>query len=487
MPEPTEILRNDGLAARITLITSAALLIIMLALGWIVHSQASQALQQQADAIGETLIQQTARAAVTALATEDTLGLNILLRELTNNTYVSYAAVYDINSNQIAQAGSEPRNPGDTLLYSHELTFQRVLAGTLHIRLDLKKLQQPLHKGLQSIFLLAALLLLLVAAITYRLARTISKPLRSLSFWLEHPLAPAPYVERKDEIGLLARQINQLIAKQPEPNQLDVAASPPTSLTPEAITITQPVATLKTDQLTAEQNTPAPSGNESTHLDITPLPQGSITAKAVTQNSDEEQVDEASVLAVQLNLSHNSHFLAEPQLQKFHSRYWQALQRAASIYQAQLKQLEDGRTLLIFSSRKHFHIRNAICCGELLRAFAHSLQIDIADSSVSVSMQLGLAQGITSNEQDDTDAALQEITNKALNLCSHSRNLLLVCQSLANDRRAQACARIRNIVRPQGVSCVEALLAPHLAKLDQQLQCLRHSYEQETAESVENS
>ena len=39
------------------------------------------------------------------------------------------------------------------------------------------------------------------------------------------------------------------------------------------------------------------------------------------------------------------------------------------------------------------YLTNAICCGELLRALGHALQIEVADSGITLQLQLGLVLG----------------------------------------------------------------------------------------------
>ena len=75
-----------------------------------------------------------------------------------------------------------------------------------------------------------------------------------------------------------------------------------------------------------------------------------------------------------------------------------------------------------------------------------------------------------------TEAALRASgTADALALAQHSRNLLLLDQSIASQEALRSHARIRSIASPAGCSCVERLLDPYPALLERQLTRMRDS------------
>lgn len=438
-----KLLRDLTISQKLVLSCTAILLLSILLFGWMVYAQWQSSTQQQADALGETLISQTAKEAMISLAAEDTLGLNILLRELINNPYVSHAALYSPDNSTLVEVGKRPA--ANSNLYSHQLTFQRVLAGTLQISIDVKRLQQPMYKSLQSMALLALLILAVAMYLVHRLAVSIRKPMQTLKYWTQNPVTAAPHTERNDEIGHLAQALDALLA-------------PP----------------VLHDLLAAEQADSEPDKQTASnqHLDVMQLPSGVLdTCNHAT--ADAEKAKTATiVLAVQLSLSKKQEHLSSQRLTQLFDTYHHALIKTAELYSAQLIQLDDGRTLLFFDDSNEHFVRYSLCCGELLREFGHSLQVDIADSGITVGLQLGISYGEVISDLTPASLLNQPSVKSALELSRFSRNLLLVSNELAVDSRAQACARIRSIARPEGANCVERLLAPYPAQLDKQLQIL---------------
>lgn len=77
---------------------------------WVIGMQFKHAMQQQADAIGESLIIQTSASASELLVANDILSLNVLLANLVRNPLVAHAAIYSVggDSRVLAEAGSRP-------------------------------------------------------------------------------------------------------------------------------------------------------------------------------------------------------------------------------------------------------------------------------------------------------------------------------------------------------------------------------------------
>ena len=115
------------------------------------------------------------------------------------------------------------------------------------------------------------------------------------------------------------------------------------------------------------------------------------------------------------------------------------------------------------------YLTHAICCGELMRALGHALQIEVADSGITLQLQLGLTLGEDLSGLSQGDLLLNDSTQSALALSQHSRNLLLVERAIAEDDLVRQRARIRAITSPEGACCVERLLEPYPSLLERQL------------------
>ncbi len=475
-------------------IASHSLLLVALAMviyAWVMGMQFKQAMQQQADALGQALITQTAASATELLVSNDILSLNVLLNNLAKNPLVAHAAIYSVDSRILAEAGARPTRSvlGETEgLYSTSITFQEVMAGQLRISLDMSQFQQPMTISLQSMGILSLILLALTLSLSMRLGRHISTPLLQMRLWLRDPDDPAPGAGRNDEIGDLARQLQaRLVPEKPEPEpelddeqllddsedylhdeddeRFDEPQEPraehdfdeadlredddePLKPWPDTIEPDDPFADLRD-----ESEAPAP------------------VAKAPRRSQA------SAVLAIQLGAQEQLRRLPRTRLLDLLDRYRGCLEQAAALYQGQLHTLKDGSSLMLFHEREcgEDYLTHAICCGELMRALGHALQIEVADSGITLQLQLGLTLGSDLEELGQADLLLSDSALDALALSQHSRNLLLVEQRVAQDALARQRARIRPIASPEGASCVERLLDPYPALLERQLTRMRDS------------
>ncbi|RMO48699.1 Urea ABC-type transport system, permease protein UrtB [Pseudomonas amygdali pv. eriobotryae] len=146
--------------------------VILVALALVIYAgvmglQFKQAMHEQADALGQALTTQTATSATELLVSNDILSLNVLLGNLVKNPLVAHAAIYSVDNRILAEAGQRPKNGllGEAQgLYEIKITFQDVMAGHLRISLDMSQFQQPMTISLQSMGILAGILLALALA-----------------------------------------------------------------------------------------------------------------------------------------------------------------------------------------------------------------------------------------------------------------------------------------------------------------------------------
>ncbi|MBC3337060.1 MULTISPECIES: AhpA/YtjB family protein [Pseudomonas] len=465
--------------------------VILVALALVIYAcvmglQFKQAMHEQADALGESLTTQTATSATELLVSNDILSLNVLLNNLTKNPLVAHAAIYSVDNRIMAEAGQRPKNGllGEAEgLYQSNITFQDVKAGQLRISLDMQQFQQPMTISLQSMGILSAILLALALALSLRLGRHISTPLMQLRIWLRDIDEHTPATDRQDEIGDLARQLHtsfapepvvQEVEPEPEFDDADYDDEPEfevRNLRDPSFDESAPVAGLKpvprtvikADEDSLDDDDPfADLRDDSTPATLpTPTP-------AVSQNT---QPQHSAVLAVQLGAQDQLRRLPRARLTELLERYRDCLDQAASLYQSELHTLNDGSTLMLFHSEDsgEDYLTNAICCGELLRALGHALQIEVADSGITLQLQLGLTLGDDLYGMSQIDLLLTENAQDALALSQHSRNLLLVERKISDDALIRQRARIRPIASPEGACCVERLMEPYPSMLERQL------------------
>ncbi|WP_394234969.1 AhpA/YtjB family protein [Pseudomonas anguilliseptica] len=481
--------RRIPLALRIV---SHSLLLVALALviyGWVIGMQFKHAMQQQAEALGTSLITQTAASATELLVSNDILSLNVLLNNLVKNPLVAHAAIYSVDNRILAEAGSRPSQSmlGETEgLYSTPITFQEVIAGQLRISLDMQQFQQPMTISLQSMGILSLILLALTLSLSMRLGRHISTPLLQLRVWLRDPDDPAPGAGRQDEIGDLARQLQtRLVPEKPalpeeeeEPFYDEPAAQDDDDYLPESFD-DEPdfeVRDLRDDRFDEQDELVEP-------LQSDDLPYAdSAVDDPFSELRDQTEPEAApapairqplpsAVLAIQLGAQEQLRRLPRSRLMELLQRYRDCLDRAASLYQGELHTLSDGSSLMLFHQLDigEDYLTHAICCGELMRALGHALQIEVADSGITLQLQLGLTLGENLSGLSQGDLLLSETAQNALALSQHSRNLLLVERSIADDALVSQRARIRAIASPQGACCVERLLEPYPSLLERQL------------------
>ncbi|MBW0237543.1 MULTISPECIES: AhpA/YtjB family protein [Pseudomonas] len=468
--------------------------VILVALALVIYAvvmglQFKQAMHEQADALGQSLTTQTATSATELLVSNDILSLNVLLNNLTKNPLVAHAAIYSVDNRILAEAGERPKNSllGETEgVYQTKITFQDVTAGHLRISLDMQQFEQPMTISLQSMGILSAILLALALALSLRLGRHITTPLLQLRVWLREPDPHTPAIQRQDEIGDLARQLHARLAPEaPEPEPEPEEEQDEIEDDVEDNEPTFEVRNLRDPSFDEAPAAPAPkaaprqviSTDEDDDNEDDPFADLRDTGTAVPvvlskpQPSAPTTPQPSAVLAVQLGAQEQLRRLPRARLMELLERYRDCLNQAASLYQSELHTLNDGSTLMLFHSEDSGddYLTNAICCGELLRALGHALQIEVADSGITLQLQLGLVLGEGMNGLSQIDLLLTETAQDALALSQHSRNLLLVERKISDDPLIRQRARIRPIASPEGACCVERLMEPYPSMLERQL------------------
>ncbi|MFV3371490.1 AhpA/YtjB family protein [Pseudomonas sp. NY15435] len=483
------------IAVHSLLLVATALVIYACVMGL----QFKQAMQQQADALGQSLTTQTAQSATELLVSNDILSLNVLLNNLTKNPLVAHAAIYSVDNRILAESGTRPKQGllGDAEgLYSTPITFQEVIAGHLRISLDMHQFEQPMTVSLQSMGLISLILLLLTLTFGLRLGRQISTPLLQLRVWLRDPDDSAPGAGLQNEIGDLARQLQARLAPEKPPAPEPVVSAPaPRAKAPAKNAAKEPLLEKAgtadehefDENIFSDEELLTPAARRKADADDD-FPEEEFEAVVEEEAEDEIGVEEepeaepepvsagtSAVLAVQLGAQEQLRRLPRARLVDLLERYRDCLEQAARLYKGTLYTLSDGGSLILFHSRDQDEefLTNALCCGELMRALGHALQIEVADSGITLQLQLGLVLGEDVADLEQAELLQDSAAQDALALSQHSRNLLLVEKTIGDDEKVRERARIRPIASPENACCVEWLKEPYPSMLERQLSRMR--------------
>jgi hypothetical protein len=331
--------------------------------------------------------------------------------------------------------------------------------------------------SLQSMGILSLILLALALSLSMRLGRHISTPLLQLRVWLRDPDDPAPGAGRQDEIGDLARQLQmRLVPEKPEPE-----AEPEDFHDEQAdeheFGDDDDESTFEVRDLHDER---FDALNQAEDDDPHDRPKDDDPFADLRDHADESAAiptltvsgpQQSAVLAIQLGAQEQLRRLPRARLLDLLQRYRDCLNQASALYQGELHTLNDGSSLMLFHRQDsgEDYLTHAICCGELMRALGHALQIEVADSGITLQLQLGLTQGEDLLDLSQGDLLLSETAQDALALSQHSRNLLLLERRVGDDALVRQRARIRTIASPEGACCVERLLDPYPSLLERQL------------------
>ncbi|HEY8330365.1 MAG TPA: histidine kinase, partial [Pseudomonas sp.] len=220
--------RRVPIALRIVSHSLLLVSLVVLVCAWVLNMQLRQATQEQIEAVGQSLKQQAVASATELLVAKDLLSLNVMLDNLAQNPLVAHVVIHSVDNRIIAEAGARPKQA--TLdrsegVFSAPIAFQEIAAGQLQLTLDLEAFRKPLTVSQQNLGLLGLIIAIVTLFSSLRLGSQLTTPLLQLRLWLRAPDDPAPANERQDEIGDLARQLqNRLVPVKPAPAEPELEA-----------------------------------------------------------------------------------------------------------------------------------------------------------------------------------------------------------------------------------------------------------------------
>lgn len=479
-------------AKRVSLVISLVVkcvLCLAIAFGvyaWLINEQLKLSMRQQADAVGQSLLMQTAERAAELLAVDDKLGLNILLGSLAKNPLVLDVGVYNTQGVSLYRAGLKQfthLNKDD--LYVERLNVPGQDKLELHLRLNHQQFQLPWTSSVERAIIIAGVLLFVVLVIIFLFGRKIIIPLIQLKEWVRYPVMPVPSTNRGDEIGDLAIELQASLISA-EDIEAYYAQFIPVEVEPES--------ELKSDE--EEKISSSKQEGESLDIEFDPSFFDDI-AKYAPPNLAEvngfpaESIEETegnillstirpsvktAVLCIRLGGQDKLKLLPKERLINLLQRYRDCLDQTVRLYRGEIHTLSDGSSLILFHGRgvdADNYLAHSICCGELMRGLSHELQIELADTNITLLLQIALAQGTQLLGLTQKELLENETVRVVQELAVYSRNLLLIDQSIASDIGVVGIAKTRGLANPPDTFCIERVIDPYSELLERQLRNMR--------------
>ncbi|GGD00618.1 hypothetical protein [Halopseudomonas salina] len=501
---------STKLTGKLLLLTIIPLVAVIVLLG-VAKIQLHADAARNADAIGTELARQIAASVADPLAADDQLSLNIQLAQWKRNPLISHVRLFTAENRLIAEAGSEPGRskvaPGQGQ-FDATVHFQEAMVGEVQLHLAAEPFVGPSNNLLWRLFWGVLILILLAGLTAWRLGIGMRQTARDLGLWYGDSGHPAPGSQRRDELGDLARALGKrrIVDLPPEPEPEPETAPPAekpishdeeTQLEPGDKITAEP--SLETESsLIPDQTKAAPAkavetpeqadhDQEMTATTVAQAEQAPLTeAPSLPAHNAENESQQATppaitqresaILAVRLGNQEALRRLPRPRLMAVLERYREQLQRACELYNGHLHTLHDGTSLLVFHAAecRQDELAHALCCGELLRVLGHELQVEIADSGITLHVQLAIGHSVDLGSVSDTDLAARDECLAILDIVQHSRNLLLLDTSLADSDALKQRGVVRRLASQPGIYCIERLKGPYQSMLERQLTHFYH-------------
>ena len=197
------LLARLSVKTRLALAFGFVLVLVILTLWLILQGKLNQTARLQSEEFGALLAEQSAENITELVLTNDLLSLNVVLSQLASAPSVTYAAVYNVDQQLIAEAGdARSRNRQGVMRYAAAVDLQDSIVGVLEIAMqNTSWLEQK--RSLRNLFLFTALAGILFASVmAVAVSNHLLTPLRRLTTAFDSPLdaGPLPMSSRLDEI-----------------------------------------------------------------------------------------------------------------------------------------------------------------------------------------------------------------------------------------------------------------------------------------------
>lgn len=463
----------------------------------VVNIQFRQVVEDQTDALGRSLVEQTTERVTELLTIDDKLGLNIVLGNLARNPLVANVTIFDSSDKELYRAGlKQVVHDEDLGSYCKPIVIQQHDSGKLCLNLDMRQFKAPWIVSIERTIIIAVGLLLIGLVFSFRLGRRIITPIMQLREWVRNPTMPAPCVDRTDELGSLAYDLqSKLIAPEDIDayyakltssqtqllNELDIEA--PISSVSDSIDtsqVDQDLLSNRVDDNFLKNLCSLEERNKQDYTNILAMNEALENVPVINDMVPETILPEiqTAVLCIRLGAQEQLQRLPKERLMKLLQRYRDCLNYTVHLYRGEIHTLNDGSSLVLFHGRgseTESYVLHAICCGELMRALSHELQLELVDTQIVLLLQMVLAKGSHLLGLTLSELAENETVQAAQSLAEHSRNLLLLDHSMVDDTYIEKLARIRSLANPSGTYCIERVLEPYAEILEKQLRNMRNN------------
>ncbi len=349
----------DRFSIRTQLMIIFGVLMLTLTLGMcaVVRSEINSASHHQADSIGQLLSEQTSSAATDMLVTGDRLSLNILLKQLVQNPYVTEASIYSIDNRRIARASSQTNDNAPTSkVYSSPIHYQDVIAGYASLYLNEELLTRKPQDALVTIITIGFLLLLSGLLLIHFYSASSAR-----------------------RLGLIERQLASIL---------------PGTCASESVNEMSRISEFVESQLTEQ-------------------------SIEVQQEEPEPVSDIAAILAVRTkNIGRLRQLLAPTDLQSLLNTYSSIINQATNLYDGEITYTPEGNAFIRFESKNNpdFAI-DALSCGLAIEDLVNFTG-ENSIANIHIGIGLSFSDDIAEFPEEQHPAMADSAASQALHLAA---------------------------------------------------------------------
>lgn len=248
-----EISKVPSLSIAYRIAASFAVLIVigMGVLSLFILSNQTDLMRKQISSQGQTLVNQFAHSATEPLFTDDLFSLEVMVNQLTTDSLIVNAIIFDENKNKVISGGTNQFIPvekfsresqfqsGEGVFWNgiddskeqnlvafvSPISFQGVVAGYASITLKADTLRSAHQQTMKVLFAVILAMMVVALSIAYWMSRQLAKPVTTLVNATQS-LAKGEFNvhidwHRRDELGQLAKALNNMSRSLHEKQQME--------------------------------------------------------------------------------------------------------------------------------------------------------------------------------------------------------------------------------------------------------------------------